>query len=269
MATSKKVTKVGGDETTSRKSTSSTGSIDKGKARQLRLFAILSWILALIAEAVAIYYLYTCHTTNGAGEPIETKDMVWLISFIAIDLVFVIIGNLLWKKANHQDPASKQNKVKFYIQNQLGVIIAAIAFLPLIIIIFKNKNLTSNQKKLLGGIGIVALLIGSYVGIDFDPLSAEDQVKLVDVNNVYWTNSGTKYHIDGDCQHIKASPTRENGTLERAKELNKNELCKTCETRARKAKGIDLNSIPDTEEETTEDSGGGGLLDLVGSVIGD
>ena len=66
--------------------------------------------------------------------------MTWLIVFIALDLIFVVIGSLLWKKANRLNPASEKNGFKFFVQNQLGLIIAVIAFLPIVIMVFTNKN---------------------------------------------------------------------------------------------------------------------------------
>ena len=58
-------------------------------------------------------------------DPINTT---WLIVFIAADLLFVIVGSVLWKKANRFNPASKKQKIKFFLQNQLGLIVSVIAF---------------------------------------------------------------------------------------------------------------------------------------------
>jgi len=43
----------------------------------------------------------------------------FLIICIVLDLIFVIIGSLLWKKANHIDPISEKNKTKFWLWNNL------------------------------------------------------------------------------------------------------------------------------------------------------
>jgi Na+/proline symporter len=95
--------------------------------------------------------------------------MVWLIVLIVADLAFVIIGSLLWKKANRFDPASEKDKVKFFIQNQLGTIISIIAFLPLVILIFTNKNMDGKQKGIVGAIAVVAMLIAGITSYDFNP----------------------------------------------------------------------------------------------------
>jgi nitrogen fixation/metabolism regulation signal transduction histidine kinase len=101
----------------------------KAKARQLRLFAILSWIIAMAGQAFAIFKL------------IHNNTLVWLIITIAVILVLAIVGSMLWKKANRLDPASEKDKAKFFVQNQLGAIMGVLAFLPLVILIFMNKEL--------------------------------------------------------------------------------------------------------------------------------
>jgi len=239
MATAKKVTKVDGGSNTAQRSTSVITPEAKGKAKKLRIFAVISWVLALAAEAGAIFVLLT------NNEQIRKNFFIWLIVLIVVDLAFVITGSLLWKKANRFDPASKNDKVKFFLQNQLGVIIAFIAFLPLIILVFTNKDISGKQKKIIGAIGIAALLIAGIFGIDFNPPSLEDYIAQTEVvqeltggNNVYWTKSGNRYHIYSDCQHINTSRTDEifEGTVANARELkNITELCKTCENKARRA----------------------------------
>jgi hypothetical protein len=253
MSTTKKVTKVGGDETTPQKTTFVPTAEAKGKAKQLRLFAILAWVLAIVAQVGAIFVLLK------SSKPIETSTWVWMIGLIVIDLILVMIGSMLWKKANRLDPASKADKFNFFVQNQLGVIMAVIAFLPLIILIFTNKDLSGKQKGILGTIAIVALLIAGISGADFNPPSVEEYTEqtnrieeLTGNNSVYWTKSGTKYHIYDDCPHINTNRTDEifNGTVAQARELkNITELCKTCENKAKKAHSL-LEGIENQSEST-------------------
>jgi Na+/proline symporter len=232
--TTKKVTRVEGGTTPSK--TFVPTDENKAKSKKLRVFAWISFILAIGFEIAAIFAL--------RGSPV---NMTELIIMIALTLVFVVLGSQLWKKANRLDPASEKDKRKFFIQNQLGLIISVIAFLPLVILIFTNKNLKGKQKGLVGAIAIGALLIASLTGIDFNPPSQEqylEQTQQVEALNdgrnfVYWTKSGRSYHIFEDCSYINTDRTTEifEGTVAQARELkNITDLCDLCERRATREK---------------------------------
>ena len=239
----KKITRVEGGETTAASAAKETKPFvvteeSKGKARTLRILAIISWIVAIGAEVWAILKLREV--------PVST---LWLIILIVAALIFAVTGSMLWKKSNRLDPASEKEKTKFFIQNQLGLIISIIAFLPLIILIFTNKNLTGKQKGLVGSIGVVALLIAGLLGIDFNPPSVEqylEQTKEVEalndgVNHVYWTQFGHSYHLYQDCSYINTDRTDEifEGTVAQARELkNITDLCDRCANQAKKEKGL-------------------------------
>ena len=251
--TTKKITKVEGGEETPQKQRFVPTEEAKGRATQLRLYAVLLWVLAIAAEIGAIFVLI-----KGAKD-MATSTWVWIIALIAIDLILVIIGSQLWKKANRLDPASKQDKVRFFLQNQLGVIITVIAFLPLVILVFTNKDLDGKQKGIIGIIAVIAMIVAGIASADFNPPSIEQYTEqtsrieeLTGGNSVYWTKSGTRYHIYQDCSHINTNRTDEifNGTVVQARELkNITELCKTCENKAEKAKSL-LNPVG-TQTETT------------------
>lgn len=224
----------------------------KGKAKQLRLFALLAWLIAIAGEVFAILKL------------IKNETLVWLIVCIVVILALAVTGNLMWKKANRLDPASEKDKTRFFIQNQLGAIISVIAFLPLVILIFTNKEADGKTKGIAGAVAVIALLIAGISGIDFNPPSIEKYTEQINsqtsvikdltngIDHVYWTPSGNKLHIFEDCQHIRNSSVSE-GTVKDAWEargIDDNEICKTCISRAEKAKTNDnqLLEIPEAEE---------------------
>lgn len=208
--------------------------INKSKATQFRLFSILFWIIAIGFEILAIIELRK-----------ESLGTNWIIVFIVLDLLFVIGGSLLWKKANRYNPASEKQKIKFFLQNQLGLIVSIIAFLPLVILVFKNDKLSGKQKGIVGTIAIIALLIAGITGIDFDPPSKEKYLeeteKVKHLTNgrdyVYWTKSGKSYHLFEECSYINTSRTDEifEGTVAQSKTLkNITDLCDRCEINANK-----------------------------------
>src|SRR5574338_1710689 len=90
----------------------------KSAATRLRIFAVVAWIIAIAGEAVAIVLLYR-HT-------FDYGNLGLLICILVGIAIFAIAGNLLWKAANKQDPASRADGFKFFVQNQLGAIITLI-----------------------------------------------------------------------------------------------------------------------------------------------
>lgn len=206
-----------------------------GKAKQLRLFAFLAWIIAIAVQVFAILKL------------ISNDNLMWLIVTIVGILILSITGSMLWKKANRLDPASEKNKFKFFVQNQLGAIMGVLAFLPLVILIFLNKDNDKKTKGIAGSIAVVAMLIAGISGVDFAPPSIEKYTEEInaqtstvkelnyDNDNVYWTRAGNKYHIFEDCQHIRNREGVTNGTVKQCwEDKSISELCLTCEKRARK-----------------------------------
>ena len=137
----------------------------QGKAKKLRLFAGLSWFVAIGTEIGAITLLMK-NTFNQGG-------MGLLIGLFVVIAIFAIAGSLLWKKANRHDPASKSEPAKFFFQNQLGAIITVIAFLPLLALVFLDKDMDPKTKKVAGGIGVALAALATVVGVDFNPPSTE------------------------------------------------------------------------------------------------
>ena len=178
----------------------------KAKAKQLRIIAFVAWIAAMAGQLFAILKL------------ISDETMIWLIVAIVVILALAITGSMLWKKANRLDPASEKDKTKFFIQNQLGAIMGVLAFLPLVVLILTNKEISGKTKGIAGSIAVVAMLAAGITGVDFNPPSVEKYTKEIQeqtselqglnvADNVFWTKSGNKYHLFEDCQHIKDSGT--------------------------------------------------------------
>jgi len=239
----KKITKVSSDGDALQKKAFVPTAEAKGKATQLRVIAGILWFLAICAQVGAICLLFK--------QPIV---MMWIIILIVVDLILVIIGSILWKRSNRLDPASEKDKFKFFMQSQLGLVAAIVAFLPLVVFILTNKNLDGKQKGILGGIAVAALVIAGIAGIDFNPPSIEKYTEqsayvqeLMGVDNVYWTKSGTKYHLYQDCQHLKSDRTKEifeGGKVADAYANNSkikpemDSLCSACEKRVAREKNL-------------------------------
>ncbi|MFV0472477.1 MAG: hypothetical protein ACK5L7_10695 [Paludibacteraceae bacterium] len=233
----------------------------KGKAAQLRLFAILMWLVAIAGEVFSILKL------------IHNDTLVWLLVAIGVVLALTIVANTLWKKANRLDPPSEKEKVKFFLQSQLGAILSVLAFLPLVIFVFTNKNIDGKTKGIAGAVAIVALLAAGITGADFNPPSVEKYtaeinaqtdslIHLTGTDHVYWTTkAGNKYHIYKDCQHIKNREISE-GTVKNAWEsrhIENGELCLTCKARVVKEKeenGGVLEQVKDAVTNAATDATG-------------
>lgn len=171
----------------------------KKKATLFRIIAAVLWVLAIGGEAFAIFWVLK-------QDPI---NMVVLIVMIVVIGLLAVGGSLLWKQANRLDPASKSNAVRFFVQNQLGLIVTIVAFLPLIILIFTNKNMDGKQKGIAGGIAIVVLLVAGYFGTSFNPPSSEQYTaetqQVVDITGqdlVFWTTAGKVFHLCADASAV-------------------------------------------------------------------
>lgn len=175
----------------------------KKKALTLRLIALALWLVAIGGEAFGIFWLLK-------QSPFTTTHLIWLIVLFVVIGALAVGGSLLWKQANRLDPASEKDRFRFFVQNQLGVIIAIIAFLPLIVLVFTNKNMNGKQKAIAGSVGIVLALVASYFGASFNPPSIEqytsetNQVTAITGSNlVYWTKSGEKYHLCEEAYYVQ------------------------------------------------------------------
>ena len=273
MAKEKKYVKVQSEETEGKEgkvsyATDSKGNLHKvekesaesrkGRASSKRIIAVLCWLAAVCFEVLAIIRLL------GKGILVNaiSNDVTFVIICIAIDLIFAIIGSLFWKKANHIDPASSKQPVKFWINNNLGLFVAIVAFLPLVIFILTNKDLDKKNKTILTTVAVAALAIAGLVWFDWNPVSLEDleldkaKIELVNPDGIVWVvedaGSSHKYHLSDDCYHIKNRET-EAITIEEAYERSITDMCNDCYKKALKEKGYTSDQIDKILNATTEE----------------
>ncbi len=203
------------------------GKTPRQRATGMRLLALLFWLIAIACEVTVIFLF------NGTLY-VPGDVMIYMIAGIALILIFVVIGSQLWKKANRIDPASKENKIKFFLWNQMGLIAAVLAFFPLVILLLNNKDLDKKTRQTLSIVAVIALLIAGALSIDYNPVSSEDLEQArsdsytLSDGTVYWTRWGKKYHFDLDCYTLGRSAVIYEGTMEEAFENNRTSPCSVC-----------------------------------------
>ncbi|MGN7964936.1 hypothetical protein ACTJKK_02545 [Microbacterium sp. 22179] len=245
----------------------------KAKATRFRWIAGALWLLAIVGEAVGIFWLLRQRVFVGEdGTFVRDPDTGLLEeqgvtaqfpqwAFIALLVLLVVIaalsitGSVLWKKANRLDPARRSDTARFFVQNQLGAIIAIVAFLPLIILVFLNKDMDKGQKTTAGIVGIVLAAIAVFIGIDFDPPSVEqytaDQsavIQLLGKDEVVWVDGGAVYHVCDEVSAIQTGSEIRTGTTAEAVEAGKIRLTLQFGSELR-ACGL---PVPENDDEITE-----------------
>lgn len=207
MAEKKKVVRVEsttpeGESTSTWKPTAEAKSSATGK----RVLAIILWVLAIAGEAFAIFWVLRRPAENGA---FPTWAWILLLGLLVAIGLLTFFGGQLWKQANRLDPASKADKTRFFIQNQLGAIITIIAFVPLIVLIFLNKDMDGKQKGIAGAVGIVLLLVAGFFSTSLNSPSVEQYdaettqvVEITGENLVFWTKSGEVFHLCNEASAV-------------------------------------------------------------------
>lgn len=218
----------------------------KATATRFRWIAAILWAVAIVGEAVGIFWLLRQRVFVGEdGTLVRDADTGLLReqgvtaefpqwAFIALLVLLVVIaalsitGSVLWKKANRLDPARKSDTVRFFVQNQLGAIIAIVAFLPLIILIFLNKDMSKGQKTTAGIVGIALAVLAAVLGTSFNPPSVEqytaDQsavIQLLGQDEVVWVDGGAVYHVCDEVSAIQTGSEIRTGTTAEAIEAGK------------------------------------------------
>ncbi len=210
--------------------TRSTAQVEKkpaapvGNATGLRIGAAVLWVVAIALEAVALFMLL------GKINLTFMPTLWQIIIVLALDLVCVIIGAQLWKKANHIKPASEKNAFLFWLWNNMGVVVCVIAFVPFLVLLLTNKNTDKKTKTILAVVAVIMLLIGGVASYDFNPVSEEQQVAAMEAisQDVFWAPFGKVYHTHEDCQALNQSDSLTYGTVEQAIAENRTRLCSFC-----------------------------------------
>lgn len=231
---------------------------NRKKAVKFRWGAVILWLLAVAFEVLTILVINKTIYIPG-------NVLTYIIIGLVADLALVVIGSLLWKKSNRIDPASEKNKIKFFLWNNMGLIAAIICFVPVIILILKEKDLDPKVKKIATIIAIVAAVVASLLSIDWNPTSAEDLAAAqsdaaaytVD-GNVYWTQFGKCYHLDEDCQSLRNSATLYKGSVEQAFEANRSKPCSFCASE---------EALAEYKGNLDVDMSASDLLDLAADIV--
>lgn len=234
----------------SKKKTAMKEAAPVGNATGLRIGAVALWVGAIALEVVA--YLMLIGKINLGFMSTLTQIIIALV----LDLVCVIIGAQLWKKANRIKPASEKNKLLFWLWNNMGVIACAIAFLPFVILTLVNKESDKKTKAIALVVAVIALLIGGVASYDFDPVSEEQQQAAMAAiaDDVYWSPFGKVYHTHDDCQSLNQSDELTYGTVEQAIAANRTRLCAFCAKRDDISGVVTDKAVEDVVlEETAED----------------
>ena len=203
-----------------------------GNAKGLRWGAVGLWLVALCFEVVAILLF-----SGRLNIPFLNKLLPTLwqsIVALVLDFAAVVAGAQLWKKANHIDPVSEKNKLKFWLWNNMGVIAAAFCFIPFIILVLTNKDVDQKSKTIATAAAAVLLVAAGLLNYDWNPVSSEMKESAVSElggTTVYWAPFGKVYHTHTDCQALNQSDTLNYGTVEEAIAANRSRLCKFCANR--------------------------------------
>jgi len=232
--------------------THQTAPENRAKGNQFRLIAIAFWVVAIVVECFVIFGLLLKKsvqidpsTPDVNSYPFlgmtlsQNAYFGWIIALIVVCGILSVIGSQFWKKANHLDPASEKDKVRFFVQNQLGAIIAMVAFIPLLILVILDKNLQGAQKGIAIAVAAVVLAGSTVAGAEFNPSSIENQDQqaqnavlygqnesnTVDgQGTVWWVAGGTVYHYCQTSQDFSQSDTLYHGSLDQAISAGKTRL---------------------------------------------
>ncbi len=228
-----------------------------------RGFAVLLWVLAIIFEALAA--LSVMQSSPLYGRLPLFDPIVWMCVFLVLDFVCVVAAGQLWKQANHIDPPSEKNKFEFFLKSQLGAILSIVAFLPFIILTLLDEDADKQTKTVATVVAAIALAVSVGASADFNPVSSEDlqemEANAIELGDgtVYWTKSGSVYHLNPSCGYIINSDTVFAGDAAAAYEKGLTRPCKRCavasgdETLKKLSEAGSVTTEPSAKEDAAKD----------------
>jgi len=230
-----------------------------GNPTTFRVLAVILWVLGIACEVTGILMILG---KIAVGNPI-----VWIIVVLVVDLILVVAGSLLWKRANKIDPPSEKNKVEFFIKTQLGAIVAVIAFAPILFFLLTDKNMDKKAKTWVSVVAAVCLLLAVGLSIDYNPISSED-LEQMKVNaqssdfgdgNVEWSRNSKVYHTWEDCSALNriGEDNLRIGDVEAAFSEGKVRMCKFCASHFHITEGVEEGAV-DNADTGGNDEGAGG-----------
>ncbi|MCL1797359.1 MAG: hypothetical protein FWG24_03490 [Eggerthellaceae bacterium] len=216
--------------------------IPSGNPTTLRAIAIALWVLAIVCEVVGILFILQKFDVANSTP--------FIIGALILDLILVVIGSFLWKRANKIDPPSEKNPVEFFIKTQLGAIVAVIAFFPILLFLLTDKNMDKKTKTWVSILAGVCLLAAVGLSYEPNPISEEYLQQVMrenaessdfGANHVKWSTNSRVYHTWEDCSALNriSENNLRDGTVDDAFDVNKVRMCKLCAGHFNITKGVD------------------------------
>ena len=137
----------------------------KSAATRLRIFAVIAWVIAIGGEIAGIVLLRQHKFDHGNLAAVD-RPAGWDRNLRDCRQPDV--------EGGQQARSGEQVRAGQVLRpNQLGAIITLIAFLPLIVLIFMDKDMDPKNKKIAGGVGVVLAGLATLIGVELQPPSVE------------------------------------------------------------------------------------------------
>ncbi len=118
-----------------------------------RVLAGLFWLLGIVLEVVGVLIIFNKITVNSE------QTVIWAIGAFVLDIICLVVGAHIWKHANEVAPANESDSFKFWLWNQMGIIVACGAFIPVVIVVLVNNQLDKKCKQYGSIAAVIAVVI--------------------------------------------------------------------------------------------------------------